>query len=371
MRLNHRSIALSLAIGLSACSLGQDPAAMGTQRTAQEAAAPLGQVVTEIDPRIWCIHQTRNGDYWFGSNGNGVYRYDGQKVTHYTRVDGMGGDQVRDIEEDAEGNVFVSTYSGVFKFDGAKFTALEIVDGLPAESAWALKPDDVWIIFNPGNGGPCRYDGVNLYQLNAPINHAEDALPRKYTDPDFSLSGIYSIYKDRRGHLWFGTANGALCRFDGQTLSWMYEERLTTTPDDGAFGIRSIFEDRAGDFWICNTRNRFDISPKAKLEGGRSLLKYKKSKGLPDAQSDTAKNFTYYPSMIEDDKGVLWMACGSDGALRYDGETVTHYDVGDRAYALTIYYDQGGKLWIGTVEQGIYTFEGSSFEPFKPPTPDK
>ena len=166
--------------------------------------------------------------------------------------------------------------------------------------------------------------------------------------------------------MWFGTANVGLCRYDGQTLSWMYEERLTTTPSGGAFGIRSVHEDRAGDFWVCNTRQRFEISPEVLLEDGHSLIKYEKKEGLPDAQSDTDKNFNYYPSMTEDDAGALWMACGEDGVLKYDGEDVTRYPIGDGAYALSIYRDHEGKLWIGTVEDGIYTFEGASFEPFKP-----
>ena len=94
--------------------------------------------------------------------------------------------------------------------------------------------------------------------------------------------------------MWFGTANVGLCRYDGQTLSWMYEERLTTTPSGGAFGIRSVYQDQAGDFWVNNTRQRFEISRDAKLEGKHGLVKYEKKKGLPSAQSATDKYFTYY-----------------------------------------------------------------------------
>ena len=92
---------------------------------------------------------------------------------------------------------------------------------------------------------------------------------------------------------------------------------------------------------------------------------------MPDAQSDTDKNFNYYPSMTEDDAGALWMACGSDGVLKYDGKNVTRYPVGDGAYVLSIYCDHEGKLWIGTVEHGVYTFEGGRFEPFKPHEPSE
>ncbi len=368
MHLHHGILTSSLMAALSACTLAQGPS---SNEAPPITASPPGQVVAEIDPRIWVIHQGRNGDYWFGSNGNGAYRYDGQRITHYTKADGLSGHQVRDIEEDAMGNVFISTTGGVSKFDGKRFAALELVEASPTKDGWELNPDDVWIVSYPGNHGPYRYDGEKLYHLKLSKSPAEDAYRAKYPDINFSPSSVYSIYKDRRGHLWFGTASVGLCRYDGQTLSWMYEERLTTTPSGGAFGIRSVYEDRAGDFWVCNTRQRFEISPEVLLEDGHSLIKYEKKEGLPGAQSDTDKNFNYYLSMTEDDAGALWMACGNDGVWKFDGKDVTRYTIGGGAYAISIYRDHEGKLWVGTVEQGIYTFEGASFEPFKPHEPSK
>jgi len=244
--------------------------------------------------------------------------------------------------------------------------ALELVEAPLGGEGWALNSDDVWLVLGPGNYGPCRYDGERLYHLKLSKSPAEAAHRAKYPDAAFSPSGVYSIYKDRRGHMWFGTAAVGLCRYDGQVLSWMYEERLTTTPSGGAFGIRSVYQDRAGDFWVCNTRQRFEVLPENTLEDGYSLIKYEKKEGLPDAQSDTDRNFTYYPSMTEDDAGALWMACGGDGVWKYDGKDVTRYSIGDGVYAICIYRDQQGKLWLGTVEHGVYRFEDGSFKPFRP-----
>jgi len=341
---------------LSASCKGSQPAA--------PLDVPLGQRVTEIDPRIWEIYQASNDDYWFGSNGNGAYHFDGELLTHYSPADGMGGLHVRDIQGDDEGNVFVSTNSGVFKFDGTAFTALEVVEAASPKGGWKLDASDVWIVYRPGEYGPCRYDGEKLYALQLSKSPAEDAFRAQYPRAGFSPSGVYSIYKDRRGHVWFGTAYVGLCRFDGQTLSWMYEEHLTTTPSGGAFGIRSIYEDRSGHFWVCNTRHRFKVSPDPVLFDGHNLIKYEKETGLPDAALDADANFNYYPSMTEDDAGALWMACGGDGIWKYDGENVTHYALDDDAYALTIFCDNVGMLWVGTLENGLFQLKGTAFEPF-------
>ncbi len=325
-----------------------------------------GQTLEAMDPRIWCIHQDRGGDLWLGSNGSGVYRYDGARFVRYGQADGLSGQQVRAIQEDAHGNVFVSTDEGVSKFDGKRFTTLEVVEAPDAESGWALRPDDVWIVFGAGKYGPCRYDGETLHRLKLSKSPAEDAFRAKYPEADYAPSGVYTIYADRRGHLWFGTASAGLCRYDGETLSWMYEEGLTTTPSGGAFGIRSIYEDRAGDFWICNTQQRFQVAGDAVLKGEYSLIQYKPKAGLPDAESATGRNFSFYSSMTEDADGALWMACGTDGVWKYADQGVTPYPVGEGAYAISIYRDRGGKLWVGTLEQGAFVFEGEGFASFQP-----
>ncbi len=341
---------LLFLLGISACTAAGSP--------------HLGEVVREIDLRIWCIHQDRRGDYWFGSNGNGLYRYDGRQIARYGRDD-LGGVHVRDIQEDKAGNLFISTNAAVTKFDGVQFEKLELVDAPTDGSAWALEPDDVWLVFDPGRHGPCRYDGERLVHLELSRSPAEDAGSRT-PGRRFTPTGVYSIYRDRRGHMWFGTAGVGVCRYDGQQLGWMYEERLTTTPNGGAFGIRSIYEDRSGDYWICNTRQRFEVAREVIEQNGHVILDYTKREGLPGAQPDGAPNFEYFPSITEDHDGALWMACGNAGVWKYGGDSVTKFAVGDAAYSIEVYCDRQGTLWAGTVDQGVYRFDGAKFEGFQP-----
>ena len=355
------NIAILLLASLSTCHAGEEPR---PQDSPAAAEASLGQTVQELDPRIWCLHQDQRGDHWFGSNGNGVYRHDGKRLIHYTKEHGLAGLAVRSFQEDAAGNVFIATNSGVSKFNGETFTTLKVVDE-PLGEGWRLDPDDVWLIFDPGATGPCRYDGETLHRLVLPESPAAAALREKFPNLSSPIGGVYTVHKDRRGHIWFGTANVGLCRYDGKTLGWIYEEHLTTTPSGGAFGIRSIFEDRAGDFWICQTRDCFKVSPGAIQTDGFDLLEYTKKPGLPDAQTDTAKNFTYYSSMAQDSAGALGMACGSGGVWKFDGKSVTRYPVGDEAYAMTILGDREGKLWVGTLQQGAFVFGSDGFEAFR------
>ncbi|MEZ6036803.1 MAG: two-component regulator propeller domain-containing protein [Planctomycetota bacterium] len=279
---------------------------------------------------------------------------------------------MRDIEEDRHGHVLIATNGGVSKFDGEQFTTLEIVDVATAEESWAPRSDDawrqdVWIVLDPGKSGPCRYDGDKLYRLKLSKSPAEDAFRAANPNASFEAAGVYSIHRDRIGNLWFGTAAAGLCRYDGKTLSWMYERRLTETPQGGSFGIRSIYQDRAGDFWICNTRQRFRMQAEVATENGCSLLRYQSRTGLPEAAADSDANFQYFASVTEHDSGALWMVCGSEGVWKFDGQIVTRYAIGDGAYAINICCDRQGKLWVGTLEHGVHVFDGGQFEPFVPP----
>ena len=49
------------------------------------------------------------------------------------------------------------------------------------------------------------------------------------------------MYRDRKGHVWFGTGIFGICRFDGQSLDWMYEGHLTECEGGGWFG-KGMFE---------------------------------------------------------------------------------------------------------------------------------
>jgi len=327
--------------------------------TAQDPIQSVGTVVTEMDSRIWCIHEARDGDMWFGSNGAGVYHYDGSQLTQFTDADGLVGTEVRSIDEDSQGRILVGTYKGISLFDGTSWTALN-VEELPIGEGWELNTEDLWLVYAPGTGGPCRWDGKRLTRLKLGTNQAAQTRFDWSPARGESAHGVYSVHRDRRGHIWFGTAAAGLCRFDGASLQWMYETHLTTTPSGGEFGIRSIYQDHQGDFWICNTRHRYSVAPEA------GPLQMKSKPGLPKAKEDSAANFTYFPSILQDDAGTYWIACGGDGVWSFDGKAVQKYTLGEDVYTMRVVHDQQGRIWAGTIQHGVFVLGDSGFKPFEP-----
>jgi ligand-binding sensor domain-containing protein len=200
----------------------------------------MGDTVCELSNSIFIVFQATNGTYWFGSDKDGLYKVDGKIITQFTSVDGLSNNRIRSIQEDKQGNIYISTLGGINKFDGQAFTRLTAVK----ENNWRLHPDDLWFSMAGKNGdkGPYRYDGKTLYQLEIPKHYMEDAYFSRFPNKAWSPYEVYSIYKDSTGNIWFGTSNFGVCRYDGVTLSWLYEDHLTNTPIGGSFGIRSVLK---------------------------------------------------------------------------------------------------------------------------------
>lgn len=325
-----------------------------------------GKIISEIDSSIWCVFQDKKHDYWFGTNGQGVFKYNGKTVLQFTTKDGLQSDQIRGIQEDKLGNIFITTIEGVCKFDGQKLIKLE-----PIESEeWKLNEDDLWFytLGKKNENGVYRYDGNVLYHLKFPKHYLEDEYNLKFSNTSFSPYEVYTIYKDRKGNMWFGTASFGVCRFDGKALSWLYEDHLTNTPQGGSFGIRSIFEDDENNFWICNTRYRYIISSSFTTKNGTNLIDYTRKNGMGKLTINGKEDYPYFLSMIDDQKGNLWMTTYDQGVLNYDGEKLVQFPLKEGEIVVNLFSilnDDQNQILIGSSNKGVYKFNGQKFEKFK------
>ena len=365
----HTLLLIGILTIVSSCH-GQNASENRSNSTSQDESntITLGKTVPEMLGGVTVIFQDQQNNYWFGGNDKGVYRYDGKNLVLFTKNDGLCSHSIAGIQEDKFGNIYFDTSTGVSKFDGQKFTTLSVIDSNSSNNEWSLEPDDLWFRLGTDNNGPHRYDGKSLYPLTFPKPDLVDEFYSKYPNASYNPYGIYTMYKDRKGRMWFGTASLGVCRYDGKSLSWLYEKQLTETPGGGDFGIRSIIEDQDGYFWFCNTRYRYEILPTSTVSNGTSRIDYNRKEGVFKSGNNAEDDISYFMSFAEDNKGDLWMVTYNDGVWRNNGKELIHYPIkdGDSDVLLfSIYKDNQGVLWIGTHEMGVYKFNGKKFEPFK------
>lgn len=346
---------------LSAVLLGSAPL-----HAQQEPA--LGQLVERVDDGIADLQEMQDGTLWIGTDGAGLYRWDGKQLRRFTKEDGLSSNALRDLAADSKGRLLATTVDAVHLFDGSRFSTLEFADPQEDGANQPLNPDHTWFSFDAGSNGAVRFDGEKLHRLKLSGSPADGV--KKVGTPNWRYSpyGVYSVSVDARGHVWIGTAEYGVCRFDGKSQQWYFETRLSTTPSGGESGVRAVFQDRKGDYWISNTRNRFSPASGPPKPGLLPILAHP---GLPEADTDDGENFGYFHSVDEDADGNLWFACGSLGILKYDGEKVTPYPLGADGYARAVLVDQSGTVWGGTWKSGLYRLQGDSFSPFRPVSAEK
>ena len=374
-RIRRSLLSLILIAASSACGLpvfGASDMASVVSGSQEPQRITTGQTVSTLDNCIFVVFQARDGTYWFGSDGQGVYRYDGQAIVRFTKQHGLAGDRIRSIQEDLAGNILVGGEGGVSRFDGRGFVALGAINTDPYKGEWRLDPDDLWFAGWQDEGIVYRYDGAALHRLAFPRTEAGEGHIARFPRSQFPAMAynpydVYIIYKDQMRHLWFGTGTLGACRYDGHTFAWASRDELDLG-DDG-FGVRSIIEDQRGHFWFSRTMHRFDVVPPAAEERGNTLLRYQKEPGVAAARGPARDAFTHIMSAVKDKNDALWMATLDGSVWRYDGESFAHFPVRSgeaivRLYA--IYKDNLGDLWLGTHEHGAYKFNGEAFEPFRP-----
>ncbi len=309
-----------------------------------------GDTVTKLGNSIMVIHQDKNDIYWFGSWETGVYRFDGKTVTNFTTKHGLPSNRIDEIKEDKLGNIYFNGFypnSTIVKFDGQTFTTLTTTPS----NEWELQSDDLWFKHSyEFENKVYRYDGNTLYELQFP---KPPNLPNPF--------GIYCIYQDQKGNIWFGTNPVGVCRYDGKSFTWITEEDVTEFRNEGANGVRSIAEDKNGDFWF-NTEYRYGIYDRTTLESNTFYTRHENIGGL-DGKKDSALD--EYLSTVRDNNNNLWFVTYLDGVWKYDGAEITHYPVQDKSKQIalfSIYKDNHGDLWLGTHENGVYKFNGTTFE---------
>jgi len=335
------------------------------QDAAHRGAPAVGEVVDELGSQIWVVFQGRDLSFWFGSDGEGLYRFDGETLVRFTTEHGLVGNHIRGIQEDRSGNIYVSTEpAGVSRFDGRTFTTLSALE--PAQSEWRLAPEDLWFSCGQDTGAVYRYDGERLHHLAFPKSEAgEEHIARhprsQFPNAKYSPYDVYTIFKDSRGHVWFGTAVLGACRYDGTSHAWIAEPGREL----GSFGTRAIIEDRAGHFWFSSVKERYVVDGGDVAGRGAHALRYRVEEGL------VADGLSVFNSALLDRNGHLWLTTLGSGVWRDDGRSVTHYPVlheGASIWVYSIYSDREGTLWLGTQEHGVYRFHEGAFERVRRPS---
>ena len=356
------NIILFLIVSLLVCSCNEKA---HSEKKSKVNSNAVGKVVHDIDKKTWNVFQDEKENYWFGSNGNGIYLYDGKSLINYTTEDGLIDNTIRGFQADHLGNLYIETPAGISKYDGKTFTSLKIVEG---NSEWKLEKNDLWFKCNGNPNDVYRYDGEFVYELKLPRQDLKKAFGKEviglgFKDMNSSPYSVFGLNIDKKGNLWIGTIVAGVFRFDGKDFLYIAEDELTTLPDGRVPGIRSILEDKDGYIWLSNFVSKYKIN---ELD---SKVNYEKLNGIDQSTGLFDESLPYFNSGVTLANQDLWMCSYGGGVWKYDGDTLINIQVKDNqttVLPISIYKDRNDVLWLGTDNAGVFRFTGKTFEKFEP-----
>jgi ligand-binding sensor domain-containing protein/signal transduction histidine kinase len=343
---------------------------------------------------ITCILQDRQGFVWFGTY-DGLVKYDGYNFTLYKHSpldsNSISGNAIFSICEDRFGALWIGTFDGgLNRFDRDKKQFIRFVND--PQNPHSLSHNRVFSIYEDRSGTLWigTASGLNKLDRAAGNELAPGQFTRFVNDPSDSSSissdEVRSIYEDRAGTLWIGTAGG-LNRCDraaGQFTSLVNDPKNPRSLSDNR--VRSIYEDHSGTLWVGTQAGLNKLVPSAEaVEGDESVrpgASNKKSNEKPDQfirflndpndpHSLGADDVwaIYESTASQEGRATLWIATWGGGLCRLDRdhrgvEKFTRlvndpndpYSLSDNR-VISIYEDAGGTLWIGTFGGRLNKFD--------------
>lgn len=280
------------------------------------------------------MYQDKKGNYWFGTNGNGIIRYNGQKLETVS-IEGIGPlNHVREIVEDKAGNVWFGTGYGLIKYDGEKFSKYATEVGLQHEDIWGLTIDKSGLIWVGSIGGVSHFDGKKFTPFLLPETKVENPKPM------LSDKLILKFLEDKNGTMWLVTDGNGIFKYkNGEFIHLTTKNGLT---DNNA---ADISEDKQGNIWIGT------------FFGGVSNFD---GKTYTDFTKDGIIEGVETYNFCKDSQGNIWFSAEGFGVYRYDGAHFTQFttDNGLTSNVVqSIYEDNKGQVWFGTW-QGICLYDG-------------
>jgi signal transduction histidine kinase/ligand-binding sensor domain-containing protein len=296
---------------------------------------------------VICLHEDQEGSLWVGTQ-KGLNRLKDVPFTSYTTRDGLSHDAVNSILRTRDDAVWVATDGGgLNRIKDGRIRIFTARDGLGSDYIGPLFEDREGSLWAGGDGYVSRIKGdrVTTYRTDAagerrfvsllgedeqgrllvgagdrPLQWFDSGRLAPYDAVTDRGQYRFSVMRDRKGALWFGTVEGLGRYQDGRYALYAARDGL---PDDT---VHSVYEDGQGTLWIATTAGL------CRFQDGR-FVTFTGPGGLGSG---------VVSQVLEDDAGFLWMN-GRRGIIRVRKEDLEAYAKGTASpVPVTVYGVEDG-----------------------------
>ena len=307
---------------------------------------------------IHCAIEDKAGNLWFGTTGEGVYRFDGKLFTQFTKNNGLASNAVWSILEDKGGDIWFGTTDGICRYDGKNIHRVPIngnfLPTITSDNYYTEQStkQTVWSIFQDKTGKIWFGTGDGVYCYNGSIFTRFLDNSNVINKEGLHLKMVDCILEDHQGNIWFasGMPPGmeGVCRYDGKSIS--------SFKPNGDSWIRNMIADKNGNIWFPGRQHgNF-------LFDGKSFSNFMVKTGIGNV-------------LLCDKLGNKWFS-GEEkinnvesvgGVWSYDGKAFKNFTLKDgmgKYFVFCMLEDSKGNIWFGTRNTGLYKYDGASFTDF-------
>src|SRR3984957_12769279 len=286
--------------------------------------------------RVLKMLRDRDGGLWVCPAGRGIVHIHQGRTDVFSESDGLTGDDIYDLFEDREGNIWVATINGLDRFHELPVVTYSTRQGLsdiPWGGMLAARDGSIW--FATLNG----LNRLNHGQVAVYRQHRAKAGVRQIVGSGLPDEGVGSLFQDSRGRIWVSTL---------AAIGYLENDRFIPAAAPGGL-VESLTEDTSGNLWIANR----DV-------GLVRLSPHNELQQIPWATFGR-KDFAVIlaPDPLH---GSVWLGFSQGGiAWVRDGHVQSSYSSADglgEGRVNQLRFDGQGALWIAT-EGGLSRLKDS------------
>lgn len=341
------SITISFSILLLSSCIGQEDKLTEPKKPIKPVAYTDADIVTSsiVD---------ENGDLWFGTSTEGLYKYNGEEFANYNEDNGLCTNQIWDILEDNNGIIWLATNKGLCTYDGETFSQITL-PFIDTSSEWykslypVVNPNQASTIIQDRNGvfwvgtsggGAYKYDGESFESVMTEGG-------RLYND-SLHHNVIQCILEDENGVIWFASmSRGGITSFDGTNFTHIgIEDGLSDNM------IRHMYQDKESNIWIGTNGN---MNGGIDVFDGDTLVNFTKEDGL------CSNNISI---IYQSSDGKIWLGSDREALCYYENGEFTSFDQLSHIAIRTIIEDKQGNMWFGGRKGSLWKYDGEKLTDF-------
>lgn len=338
---------------------------------------------------VYKLFKDKQNNIWASFPGLGLLKFKNETDTLpylYNIEKGLSSNYILDIYENKSEELILATYGGGINILNTNTGNVKIIsteEGLPTDIIFCIEKDlkgNFW--FGTINHKPFSihenilygnlsvnsikvltdFPETNVYDINlnennellfatgekGMISYNSGILKHYNTSNGLANNQIVTIFKDKDNIIWLGTAGSGLCKFAGKKFS-----HITSANSVYQEQILNITQDKDGVFWLASSGNGL-----VKINVNNNNILNTKNYTTADGLTDN-----FLTALCFDKKNKLWIGSKDNGVITFDGQKFNSINsdngLSDNKVHC-IFIDSKQRIWIGTSD-GITMIENNHF----------